>query len=116
MQNIDLFGDDLQVVLAGGLGGVVRWLTLKSGWMDGLSSVIIGSICAKYLGPLCFRLLDPVLGKIIMETDSRVMLSGFLIGVGGIGVSGFIVDVWRLRSTMLTGGHNADHNDTGRDR
>ena len=41
-----------KAALAGALGGIVRWVTLREHWRDGVLSLLVGSICAVYLGPL----------------------------------------------------------------
>lgn len=98
---MDWFGGDKgQLLLAGALGGVVRWLTLRSHWSDGLISIVVGAICALYVSPLALPSLIPWLGNIGVPADSVGGLSGFLIGIGGITFSGFIMDLWRARRKM----------------
>ncbi len=97
----DGVGDILRLALSGAAGGVVRWLTLRDGWRDGLTSVIVGAICAVYLGPLVIPLLTPVLGGLVAEENGRSSLSGFLIGAGGTTLPGFLIDVWRIRRNKL---------------
>jgi hypothetical protein len=97
-----LFGTDkTQLVVAGALGGLVRWLTLRDHWIDGLIAIIVGAICAAFISPLALPALSPFLGQIGMPPESVNGFSGFLIGVGGISVSGLLLDVWRLRRKMI---------------
>lgn len=96
-----LTGDKAQLIIAGALGGVVRWLTLRDHWSDGLIAVVVGAICAAYLSPLALPALAPMLAGVGIAHDSANSLSGFLIGIGGITVTGLIMDVWRLRKRML---------------
>lgn len=93
-----------KLAIAGALGGVVRWLTLKEKWTDGLVSVVVGAITSVYVGPAAFPLLKPLIDFAGVEHEAAVGLSGFLIGVGGILVSGFLIDVWRARRKMLKAG------------
>lgn len=95
-----LVGDKAQMVLAGALGGVVRWATLRSHWSDGAIAIVIGAICAVYLSPLALPALAPGLGALSISPESVHGLSGFLIGLGGITVSGFIIDLWRARKAL----------------
>ena len=37
-----------KAALAGALGGIVRWVTLREHWRDGVLSLLVGSICAVY--------------------------------------------------------------------
>jgi hypothetical protein len=90
-----------KLMIAGALGGVVRWLTLREGWRDGLASIIVGGITAVFVGPAAHTILRPIVDLAGVEPDAANSLGGFLIGVGGILVSGFFIDLWRARSRML---------------
>lgn len=92
-----LFSVKGQIALAGALGGVVRWLTLRQMWREGLASILVGGICAVYLGPLASPVLDNIVGIFNVAPDARASFSGFVIGVGGIAVAGAIMDFWRAR-------------------
>ena len=90
-----LAGDKGQLAIAGALGGLVRWLTLREHWRDGLVSRVVGGICAVFLAPLALPAIEPILGKIIADEAARGTLSGFIIGIGGIVVAGFVIDIWK---------------------
>ncbi len=92
-----------QLLLAGALGGMVRWLTLRDHWVDGLISIVVGAICSLYLSPLVIPSVTPMLGAVNIAPDSVSGLSGFLIGIGGITVSGLVMDLWRARRKKLKG-------------
>ena len=92
-----LGGDKAQMLIAGALGGVVRWLTLRDHWSDGIISVVVGAICSVYLSPLVTPGLVPMFGAINIARDSTNSLSGFIIGIGGITLSGMVMDLWRAR-------------------
>jgi hypothetical protein len=90
--------------LAGAAGGLVRLLTLREKPRDGLVSLLVGSICALYLGPLVKPLLEPLLGAISPDRDVGGF-SSFVVGLGGIGLSGFVIDTLRrFRIERQTGG------------
>jgi hypothetical protein len=97
-----LIGEKGQLAVAGALGGVVRWLSLREDWKDGLVSITVGAICAVYLSPLAIPLFDSVLGKIVVDAAARHSFSGFLIGIGGIAVSGLVLDIWKARRTQVS--------------
>lgn len=92
-----IFGDKGQVAIAGGLGGLVRWLTLRTHWLDGLISIIVGAICALYLGPLAEPAISAMVGTFVPDPTSRASFSGFIIGLGGISVAGLVMDLWQKR-------------------
>jgi hypothetical protein len=98
----DLFGPDRGgAILAGALGGVVRWITLKERIRDGIASVAAGAICAVYLGPIIQPAITPLIGSFVLEEASRSAFGGFVLGLGGITVSGFVIDFlkgWARRS------------------
>ena len=95
--------DDGKAALAGAAGGVVRWLTLRENWREGGMSLLVGAICAIYLGPLVEPLLSPVVGKIAPGDDAAGFAS-FVVGLGGISISGFILDVIKRRRREARGG------------
>jgi hypothetical protein len=97
-----MFGADARLLLAGALGGAVNWLTRKTSWRDGVGQIVVGAICALYLSPLAIPALTPALGAIIGTPAELARLSAFVIGVGGVSVSGFVLDVWHWRRRRLT--------------
>lgn len=99
--NSFIFGEKGQLLLAGAMGGVVRWMTLRDHWSDGLISVAVGGICAAFVAPAALPLLEPYIGSLNIPPESFGSLSGFLIGIGGVAVSGFFIDAWRLRSKLI---------------
>jgi hypothetical protein len=84
-------------IFAGAMGGIVRWLSLKETWRGGLTSVIIGAISSLYLTPILEPFFDPIFRGIIVDDTARIGFTGFFIGFTGIGVLGFIIDMWRLK-------------------
>lgn len=93
--------DGASAVVAGAAGGVVRWVTLRNDWKEGFSAIIVGALCALYLGPIVTPLLEPVVGVIAPEGDSSGF-SSFVVGLGGISLSGWIIDIIRARRKLAT--------------
>lgn len=89
-----LQSDHAGAALAGALGGLVRWVTLRESVREGLGSLLVGSVCALYLGPLVEPVLTPVLGKLAPGAGASGFAS-FVVGLGGIGFSGLILDILR---------------------
>jgi hypothetical protein len=96
-----LFGEKGQLATAGALGGVVRWLSLREDWQSGLVSITVGAICALYLAPLAIPAIEPIIGKFVIDATARAGFSGFIIGIGGIAVSGFVIDLWKARARQI---------------
>jgi len=86
--------DAASAAVAGAAGGLVRWMTLHEKPMDGAAALIVGSLCAIYLGPLVDPMLAPVVGKIAPAQDGRGF-SSFVVGLGGIGMAGFVIETLR---------------------
>lgn len=81
-----------KAALAGAAGGMMRWITLRSDWREGAAALVGGTICGVYLGPLALSILQPFLSPLLPFT-SLTALAGFAAGAGGIGLTGFIIDV-----------------------
>lgn len=95
-------------LLAGAAGGIVRTLTLRQcGWRDALVNIGVGSLCALYLGPVVEPMLQPALGSLMLEPQSVATFSGFIIGLSGITISGFVLDIIASRRRKLGGGDDA---------
>jgi len=92
-----ILGEKGQVALAGAAGGLVRWLTLRERPLDGVIAVVIGAVSSIYLGPLAEPAINALLGTVMLEASSRSAFSGFIIGLGGTTVTGFVMDVWSAR-------------------
>ncbi len=92
--------------MAGAAGGLVRWLTLREHWRDGVVSLVVGSLCALYLGPLVEPMLVPIIGKIAAQGDAKGF-SSFVVGLGGIGIAGFVIETLR-KFRAQKGGDNGE--------
>lgn len=98
-----------RAAVAGALGGVVRWVTLQSRPHDGAASLIVGSISAVYLGPIALTIVDGTVGKIITGQDLSGLAS-FLVGIGGMALTGLVIDVFnRRRLDLANGGNDEPH-------
>ena len=96
-----MFSEKGQVAIAGALGGLVRWVTLRDDWRSGLGAIVVGGIVSFYLGPIAIPTIEPILGKLAISPDAEKTFAGFIIGIGGVGAVGFILDIWRARRKML---------------
>lgn len=83
----------LLVVIASGVaGGLARWITLSLSLREGLLALVIGAICAVYLGPIMLPAVRYFYSTIDLPSDPGD-LAGFLAGVGGASIIGGILDV-----------------------
>lgn len=88
--------DATKLAFAGALGGLVRWITLRNNWKEGVGSILVGAICAMYLGPIVTPILEPVFGPISPDGTGAGFTS-FVVGLGGLSISGLIIDVINSR-------------------
>lgn len=91
-----------KAIIAGGLGGVVRWLTLRPTVKEGVITIVVGGICALYLGPIALPIVEGTLGKVVPGGD-MAGLTSFLVGMGGISLAGMVLDVFDRRRRELGG-------------
>lgn len=101
-----VFSDTATTALAGAAGGVVRWITLRHDWREGIMAIIVGMICALYLGPVIAPMLEPVIGKIAPQGDAGGF-SSFMTGLGGISLTGILLDAFNFRRKEIGGDDNA---------
>jgi len=94
-----LQSDAANAAIAGAAGGLVRWLTLRDNPRDGIASLIVGAVCAIYLGPIVEPMLRPVFGAISPGRDPQGF-AAFVVGLGGIGLAGFVIEVLRQFSRV----------------
>lgn len=85
------------LIVAGALGGLIRWVTLREHWQNGLISIVVGAICALYLSPLAEPLFRPFLVGLELDDSARSGFSGFVVGIGGIGIVGIVLDVIKAK-------------------
>jgi hypothetical protein len=86
--------------------GIVRWVTLRERWQDGVASLLVGSICALYVGPFVNPLIKPMIGDLAPNGDSTGFAS-FLVGLGGISIAGLLIDLVRSRTAKARGDGDA---------
>lgn len=89
----------VSVVVAGMAGGSVRWYTEKEHWKTGLGSVFIGGVCAKYLGPFVFGMMERIAG--VQLPDEAGTTGAFGMGLGGILIIKYIMDKFRIEEVEV---------------
>lgn len=88
----DWLASDLgKAAVAGALGGLVRWITLRDNWKEGSAAIFTGCVCAVFLSPAAEPILVPALSLATTEQAARDLVP-FVIGLGGVGIAGFLID------------------------
>lgn len=101
-----LVAEAAKLALAGGAGGLVRWATLRSKWIDGVSGMLVGVLSSLYLSPVVEPLVSPTLGKLAPSSNPEGF-AGFMVGLGGITLTGFLIDIFRFNRRRRTKDDNA---------
>lgn len=105
-----LTGETGKIMVAGGLGGLVRALTSEQRKLrDGVLAAIGGGVTGVYLWPLGLH-LPAIFGKApFPETPSNVAMSAFLLGSMGTSTVKIIAAFLEARAAKLTkGGGDAE--------
>lgn len=82
-----------QILLAGLIGGIIRWLSPGSGdWRARLLSLVSGAATAWYLAPPVSLFIAGLLGA---SPDNVQIVAGvaFFLGIGGISIVALIVEL-----------------------
>lgn len=85
----------VSVVFAGMAGGAVRWYSEREPWKTGIGSIFIGGICAKYLGPFTFGIMERISGMTF--SDEAGTTGAFAMGLGGILIIRYFMDHFKVK-------------------
>lgn len=82
------------LAIAGGAGGLVRWLSMRESMVEGAISIVVGSLSAIYLGP--------IVGAWVPGSPANALgFAGFATGIAGVGVVGWVMDIWKVWQKRL---------------
>jgi hypothetical protein len=84
----------VRVVIAGGLGGAVRAVTLSLSVRQTLTTMFVGAVSGFYLRPIAGPIINDGLGFLIQIPADQEMVGVFAIGLGGPLLVGFFIDLW----------------------
>lgn len=84
--------DVIELVIAGMAGGVLRSIYFRDIWRKYAENLLVGAVVAYYLGPIAPKMFAPLYPTGV-EGLQLTELSGFLVGAGGVGIMGWIVDL-----------------------
>lgn len=93
--------------VAGAAGGIVRWATLREDWKTGATSLIVGMLCAVYLSDTGAAAIEAALRAFNITKAVDKGAAGFIVGIGGVTISGFVLDVIKVFRERKAGGLNA---------
>lgn len=82
------------LVIAGAAGGAVRAMALREGPLETALSILVGFLCARYLS-------QPIASRWGNGDDLESV--AFIVGIGGIAIVGFILDLIRKYRAEKTG-------------
>lgn len=86
------------VAISGMCGGITRWIALQERWWpDGLGTIVTGVTAGVFLWPLAQPLIEPALGRLDMDPTTSVMFGGFVTGLMGVSIIGWLLDVVRAK-------------------
>ena len=93
----------VQIAIAGAMGGLARWLFLRTNPWDGASAVLLGAILGFYVSPqLAPWAMDTLAGfNVKVDMEKLPAFVAFATGVGGVGLVGLGIDWFNLRLKHL---------------
>lgn len=85
------------LVIAGGLGGVARWLYVilldkKMAMTQGIATTVLGAILGYYLSPNFVGIASSALAAFSQDPGKLPTFTAFSTGVAGVGVVGLGLD------------------------
>jgi hypothetical protein len=115
---LDAFGPDAPaLIIAGSLGGLMRGLIalrrkaaagplttadINALAIDISTSVVIGAMSSLFLSSEVNAVVGPGLDMIHVDAGPKVLTSGFLAGLGGIAIIGYVLDFIDIRAKLKT--------------
>ncbi len=81
------------IIIAGMFGGILRWAFLRTKRWDGLLNIALGGGLAYYGTPGAAPILAQYLSAFIAQIDNLQQITAVIIGLAGMHVVGWIIDV-----------------------
>jgi hypothetical protein len=104
-----LTGESGRVLVASGLGGLVRWFSMeKRRIRTGVMSIVGGAICGFYLWPIILRIPTVWGAEIIDKAPENIAMAGFLAGTIGVSAVKIITAIVEARGLKLAQGSDPD--------
>lgn len=97
-------GEAGKVAVAGGAGGVIRWLASeKRRIRDGIVAAFAGMLLGRYLWPVTLHLLELLPGELGKGPDA-IAVAGCIAGMGGISVAKITIAGLEARARKFAAG------------
>lgn len=101
METLDLITAILGVPLvAGALGGAIRWVHLKEGWLQGIGSVLTGSLVGNFFWAMASRWLDGLAEASQMDPAAARGAGAFFVGLVAVWVVQYVIDFGRRKTEL----------------
>jgi len=98
-----LTGETGRIMVAGGLGGLTRWLANeKRRARDGALAMLGGVVTGHYMWPIGLHLPRIIGGDPFPETPSNIALAAFIVGTMGVSAVKIITAVVEQRASAMT--------------
>lgn len=101
----------LPLAFAGGLGGAIRWASMRADWRKGLGHVVAGAIIGTYFGPAIFPLVQPLADFSGMLPEDARLLGAHVAGAFGLNIYTIPADLIRGRALAIKAATLADGKD-----
>lgn len=99
-----LTGETGRIMVAGGLGGLTRWLAAeKRRLRDGVIAIVGGVITGMYMWPLGLHAPRMIGSEPFPPDEANIALSAFLVGTMGVSAVKIITAYVEARANKVTG-------------
>lgn len=100
----------VQISVAGGFGGISRWLFIiimdrKMGFQQGMATILLGGILGFFVSPHMGNALAslPFMDGLATDSDKLPTFNAFALGILGVAVIGYAIDWANKRKEKLDG-------------
>ncbi|UFM64256.1 hypothetical protein LOS78_01915 [Paracoccus sp. MA] len=99
-------GEAGRAALAGAAGGLVRWLMSERRRIrDGIVSIIVGTLMARYATPITMAVLESWFGEMKGDVQNT---AGFATGIIGMSLAKLIMGMFEAHVRRINGGGQPD--------
>lgn len=104
-----LTGESGRVIIASGLGGLVRWFAMEKRHIrTGVIAIIGGAICGNYLWPVAMMAPHWFGLGTVERTPENIAMAGFLVGTLGVSLVKIFTAIIEARGAKLVREEGSD--------